>query len=57
MTQPLNAKDYLKTRHFLEFDQMNTEKKIKSLKEKPTLLWWQKLIFLRQLFKLNHEEK
>lgn len=51
-----DRKDYLKTRHFIVFDQINTQKKIALLKEKSASLWWKKLkTFLNRLFKLHQE--
>jgi|GEM_PF-3128888 len=58
MTERLKPEDYLKTRHFIECDQMNTQRKIASFKqEKIFFMKWQKLkALLKQWFKLNKEK-
>ncbi len=54
MTEPLNIKDILKTRHFISFEQTDTQQKIEVWEEKSTFILWQKIkTFLKQVFKLN----
>jgi hypothetical protein len=55
MPREFDTEKQLETRHFIQFDQMNAQQKIASLKKLPLkLVWRQKLkTFLRRLFKQN----
>jgi hypothetical protein len=50
MTEPLNMKDRLKTRHFISFEQRDTPQKSAVGQENPTGISWQKIkTFLKQV--------